>query len=141
MAFYFRGKKMNDLKTYYGNILASGIKYKKLLQVVPLKSNVALEIQDLIDEIEYNVKLYHQTLRKNRQLTDEEKKMMEFSTPIEKTLEYFHTKRRYPTLSENLKKLILKIKEREEKEIEKNCKVILSSDSSSHNNIGTSCEC
>ncbi len=138
--FLFKVKKMEDLKIYYSNVLASGKKYKELL-LEPLNSNVALLIQETIDDIEYNVKLYHQTLRKKRQLTDEEKEMLEFRTPKQHTLEYFHTKRKYPSLNEYLKKLILKMKEREEKEIEKNCQVIFSNNVCSDNNIQSACEC
>ncbi len=132
--FLFKVKKMEDLKTYYGNVLTSGKKYKEFL-IEPLNSNVALKIQETIDDIEYNVKLYHHTLRKKRQLTDEEKEMMVFKTPKEYTLEYFHTKRKYPTLSDNLRKLILKMKEREEKEIEKNCQVIFSNNGCDNDSI------
>ena len=41
--------------------------------------------------------------------------MLMFLTPKIHTLENFHSKGRYPVLSENLKKLIVKIKEREER--------------------------
>lgn len=117
--FLIRGENMEELKKYYENVIENGKKYKELQQH-SLNSDVALDIQKILDEMEYNVKLYHQTLIKKRQLTDEEKQMMEFHTPKEYTLIYFHTRRKYPALSTNLKQLIIKMKEREEKENEEN---------------------
>lgn len=106
---------MEELKKYYEKIIESGKFYKGLIQISPRKSNIALQIQATIDEIEYLVKLYFLSVRKKRKVTDDEKEMLMFLTPKIHTLENFHSKGRYPVLSENLKKLIVKIKEREER--------------------------
>lgn len=109
-----------ELRKYYEKIIESGKVYKALIQISPRKSDIALQIQATIDEIEYHVKLYFLSVRKMRKVTDDEKQMMVFPTPKIHTLESFHSRGRYPVLSENLKKLIVTIKEREERKNEKN---------------------
>ena len=48
---------------------------------------------------------------KKRVLTDEEKQYHKFKTPIEYTLKYFHCHRNFMPISEELGKLINRIKE------------------------------
>lgn len=100
-----------ELNTYYQNLMLEGKEYLNKIQTLPLKSNNAIDIAKSLDRIEYNAKVYLQTYRKKRVLTSEEKQHHEFNTPIDYILKYFHTKRNFMPISEELGKLINRIKE------------------------------
>jgi hypothetical protein len=100
-----------ELNTYYQNLMFEGKEYLNKIQTLPLKSNNAIDIAKSLDRIEYNAKVYLQTYRKKRVLTSEEKQHHEFNTPIDYILKYFHTKRNFMPISEELGKLINRIKE------------------------------
>lgn len=99
-----------ELNIYYKNLILEGKKYLNKIETLPLKSDNAIDIAKSLDKIEYNAKLYLQTYRKKRVLTHEEKQHHEFNTPIEYVLKYFHTKRSFMPISEELGKLINRIK-------------------------------
>lgn len=109
-----------DFEEYYNHILEYGNKYRELSTITPIRSDISLAIQSLIDKITYYVMLYLQTSIKKRQLTNEEKKMQLYNTPKDYTLKNFHVNRKYPEISEHLKKCIVEIKKKEVKRIEKN---------------------
>ena len=100
-----------ELNTYYQNLMLEGKEYLNKIQTLPLKSDNAIDIAKSLDRIEYNAKVYLQTYRKKRVLTSEEKQHHEFNTPIDYILKYFHTKRNFMPISEELGKLINRIKE------------------------------
>ena len=100
-----------ELNIYYKNLILEGKKYLNKIETLPLKSDNAIDIAKSLDKIEYNAKLYLQTYRKKRVLTHEEKQHYEFNTPIEYVLKYFHTKRNFMPISEELGKLINRIQE------------------------------
>lgn len=99
-----------ELNTYYQNLMLEGKEYLNKIQTLPLKSDNAIDIAKSLDRIEYNAKLYLQTYRKKRVLTSEEKQHHEFNTPIDYILKYFHIKRNFMPISEELGKLINRIK-------------------------------
>lgn len=101
-------KELNNL---YKNLIFEGKEYLKKLETLVLRSDNAIDIAKSLDRIEYNAKVYLQTYRKKRVLTDEEKQHHEFNTPIEYTLKYFHCHRNFMPISEELGKLINRIKE------------------------------
>ena len=100
-----------ELNTYYQNLMLEGKEYLNKIQTLPLKSDNAIDIAKSLDRIEYNAKVYLQTYRKKRVLTSEEKQHHEFNTPIDYILKYFHTKRNFMPISEELGKLINRTKE------------------------------
>ena len=100
-----------ELNRYYNNLMFEGKEYLNKIQTLSLKSDNAIDIAKSLDRIEYNAKVYLQTYRKKRVLTHEEKQHHEFNTPIEYILKYFHTKRNFMPISEELGKLINRIKE------------------------------
>lgn len=100
-----------ELNNLYKNLIFEGKEYLKKLETLVLRSDNAISIANSLDNIEYNAKLYLQTYRKKRVLTDEEKQHHEFNTPIEYTLKYFHCHRNFMPISEELGKLINRIKE------------------------------
>lgn len=100
-----------EIEKYYKDMMFYGNQYLKAISSLPLKSDNALLVDDILDRVEYNAKICLQTYRKRRVLTDEEKQHHEFNTPIDYILKYFHTKRNFMPISEELGKLINRIKE------------------------------
>lgn len=100
----------NEIEKYYKNMMFYGKEYVKAISSLPLKSDNALLVDDILDSIEYNAKICLQTYRKKRVLSDEEKQHHEFKTPIENTLKYFHTHRNFRSISEELGNLINRVK-------------------------------
>ena len=100
-----------ELNIYYKNLMFEGKEYLNKIETLPLKSDNAIDIAKSLDRIEYNAKVYLQTYRKKRVLTYEEKQHHEFNTPIDYILKYFHTKRNFMPISEELGKLINRIQE------------------------------
>lgn len=100
-----------EIEKYYKDMMFYGNQYLKAISSLPLKSDNALLVDDILDSIEYNAKICLQTYRKKRVLTDEEKQHHEFNTPIENTLKYFHTHRNFRSINEDLGNLINRVKE------------------------------
>lgn len=109
-----------DFQEYYNYILEYGNKYRELSAITPIRSDIALGIQSLLDKMRYYSMLYLNTSIKKRQLTDEEKKLQLYNTPKEYTLKNFHSKGKYPEMSGHLRLCIVEIKKKEVKRIEKN---------------------
>ena len=107
------------LEKYYKKIIEYGEHYRELTSI-PLKSDVALQIDETIDQIQYYTKLYYFTWKYNRKLTEEEKQHFKFKTPESNSTKYFHTHRSYRPINEPLRKLIVRVKEIQEKEMIKN---------------------
>lgn len=110
----------SNYELYYQKILEYGQKYRELSSIKPIRSDIAIAIQSALDKITYYVKLYLQTFIKERQLTDEEKKWLNYNTPKEYTLNNFYTNRKYPEMSGHLRLCIIEIKKKEGRRIEKN---------------------
>lgn len=101
----------NEIEKYYNDMMFYGKEYVKAISSLVLKSDNALLIDDILDNIEYNAKICLQTYRKKRVLTAEEKHHHEFHTPIDNTLKYFHCHRNFRSINEDLGKLINRVKE------------------------------
>lgn len=93
----------------YQKVLDEGKKYKELLQI-PLNMEIAFEIKDVLDQLNYYSKCCLTMYVKKRQLTDEEKEWLKFKTPDDFVLNTFK-KRKYLPIHEFLKKSIIRIKE------------------------------
>lgn len=100
--------------------LIENIEFYKALTMFPLKSDIALKVDSIIDQIEYYAKVYYYTWKNKRQLIDEEKRHFKFQTPESNSIKYFHTHRSYRAIHESLSKLIVRIQEIHEKEMRKN---------------------
>jgi len=107
-----------ELEKNYRKMIEN-IEFYKALTMFPLKSDIALKVDKTIDQIEYYAKIYYHTWKNKRQLTDEEKQHLKFQTPESNTLKYFHSHRSYRAIHESLSKLITRIQEIHEKEMNK----------------------
>lgn len=99
-----------ELEKTYRKIIEYGEQYRMLTNI-PLKSDVALQVDEVLDQIEYYTKVYYFTWKYKRKLTDEEVENFKFKTPESNTMKYFHTHRSYRPINESLRKLIVRVKE------------------------------
>lgn len=98
------------LDRYYKKIIEYGEQYRMLTHIA-LKSDVALQVDEVLDQIEYYTKIYYFTWKYKRKLTAEEVEHFKFRTPESNSIKYFHAHRSYRPINEPLRKLIVRVKE------------------------------